>query len=464
MIDDPRIGSLFAGRFQIDALLGEGGFGRVYRATHTVLKRQLALKVIQKDNLSDPTIEARFRREARAASRIQHPNVAYVFDFGRTEDGTSYLAMEYVEGPTLAEVGPLPPSRALGVLTQIADGLAAAHACNVVHRDIKPDNVALTTHEGKPDHVKILDFGLAKALGTETWGGAEISAVGLIYGTPEYCSPEQFEAKPLGLSSDIYSVGVLAFELLTGRLPFDGTVLYLYQAHVNRPPPPPSRFAQIPADLDRVVLDCLAKDPNERPDAHDLARRMRQISSQQETGDLSEGPAAVARGRTERFPYALAPLGIIDDGSTAALERLVEALFWRDIDLDLARTHLARVLVNAARAEQLELEIRLLGDQSTELEQLARLQNARLQRALSLVPDDDAGHLSLTINELGAHVESEHQRAEQQRLARQVKLEEVQSERRENEAALRKLLSQVKAALGEEMDAELFGLFGLVEV
>jgi serine/threonine protein kinase len=269
--DDSLLGTLFAGRFRIESRLGSGGMGAVYLARHEVLQRRFALKVIRKELLADVNIAARFRREARAASRIDHPNVMRIFDFGHAEGGRPYLAMELVDGPTLARViatqGPLPVPRVLEILAQIADALAAAHAVGVIHRDLKPANVVIARRGDGGAIVKVLDFGLAKIVGAR--GTAALTAQGSVFGTPEYLAPERCteEGDPDDPRGDLYSLGVMAFELLVGEVPFRGKLVQVLAAHIGEAPPAPSRAARredIPPALDEVVLRCLAKLPAER--------------------------------------------------------------------------------------------------------------------------------------------------------------------------------------------------------
>lgn len=277
------IGTLFAGRFRIEAVLGVGGMGTVYLAQHEALQRMVALKVIRADLEHAAEIAPRFRREARAASRVDNPHVTTILDFGEAPGGTAYLAMEYVEGPTLdrvlAQEGALAVPRALSILEQIAAALAAAHACSVIHRDLKPNNIVLATHNGTSDFVKILDFGLAKIL--DLTSTSVITPLGHTYGTPEYISPEQAVDAPLDHRADIYGFGVLAFEVLTGEVPFTGSTTAVVTAHVRTPAPPPSRVRatdDLPAALDQIVLRCLAKDPADRfPRAEELLAALRAV-------------------------------------------------------------------------------------------------------------------------------------------------------------------------------------------
>ena len=265
----PLIGTLFAGRYRIEALLGSGGAGEVYLGWHEVLRRRIALKLIHASLQLDPRVLARFRREARAASKISHRNIPHIHDFGHSEEGRPYLVMDHVEGPTLAAVlaqqGALPVPRCVQILQQIADALAAAHAAGVVHRDLKPDNVMLQDCEDGPlQLVKILDFGLAKEPAADT---VELTTEGSFYGTPEYLAPELIAGREVDHRADIYGLGILAFEMLSGSVPFAGKLFEVLNAHLKQQPPAPSDAApkaEIPAALDRLVLRCLAKDPAQR--------------------------------------------------------------------------------------------------------------------------------------------------------------------------------------------------------
>ena len=276
------IGQVVADRFKVLSLLGEGGTGQVYLAEHNVLERQFAIKVLRRDLISDQTAAERFRREARAASRMQHRNIVYISDFGSLKDGRLYLVMEYIPGDELATViageGQLPPERAARILLQVADALDYAHDKGVVHRDLKSENIILTTERHRSDVVKILDFGLAKIL----YGAGNLDTItfkGQIFGTPEYIPPEQIVGDEVDQRADIYAMGVLAFELVTGRTPFIGTLMELLVAHRKLTPPIPSAVAPqagIPACFDDIVARAMQKRPQDRfQRASDIARLLR---------------------------------------------------------------------------------------------------------------------------------------------------------------------------------------------
>jgi serine/threonine protein kinase len=261
---------IIGGRFRIVRRIGEGGMGTVYEATHETLPRKFAIKILRPELAHQRNFIERFRREAIAAARVEHPNVIYMTDFGYTQEGSVYLVMEFLEGVGLDEViarhSRLPINRLLPILIQVADALDFAHLMNVIHRDLKPENILLTEVRGHKDVVKILDFGIAKVQEPE-FDNMALTMKGQVFGTAEYMSPEQAAGEPLDGRSDLYAVGCLAYELLTGDPPFLGPPIDVLRAHVRTKPAPPStkmRGHSIPPALDGLILRCLAKDPAER--------------------------------------------------------------------------------------------------------------------------------------------------------------------------------------------------------
>src|SRR5580704_6309909 len=223
--EDALLGSTLPGGYRVTHLVGVGGMGRVYCAEQVALGRTVAVKVVHPSLADEELTSARFLNEARAASRLSHPNSVAIFDFGRTDDGRPYIVMEYLRGRDLGRVaadeGPLPLARVVDVLRQTLGALEEAHALGIVHRDLKPDNVVLEPLRSGLDLVKVVDFGLAKILQEAPMaGGPALTRPGLVCGTPEYMSPEQGRGDALDGRSDLYSVGVVLFELLTGRVPF----------------------------------------------------------------------------------------------------------------------------------------------------------------------------------------------------------------------------------------------------
>jgi len=257
------------GQYRLLSPLGEGGMGQVYLAEHQLLKRPCAIKLIRPEQAGNPQSLARFEREVRATAKLTHWNTIDIYDYGRTADGTFYYVMEYLPGLDLGQLvsrfGPLPPARVIHLLRQLCAALREAHLAGLIHRDIKPSNVIVTTRGGVYDVVKLLDFGLAKPIADEE--ATRLTQEGVIAGTPRFISPEQCSARGhIDARSDIYSLGAVAYVLLTGRPPFDQrNAVDLVLAHIRDPVPPLSHgTANIPEDLERIVLRCLAKQPQER--------------------------------------------------------------------------------------------------------------------------------------------------------------------------------------------------------
>ncbi|MCS6884728.1 MAG: serine/threonine-protein kinase [Acidobacteriota bacterium] len=253
-------------KYYIDYKIGEGGMGNVYRATHLQLETLVAIKIMHSELISDRTAIERFRREAKMAMQIRHPNAVAVMDFGNTPDGTVYLVMEYLEGCTLRErlkqCGHLTLAEANKILQQVCEAVNVAHKRKIIHRDLKPDNIFLE-QLGEEENVKVLDFGIAKLKDQ----ASSLTRQGLVIGTPHYMSPEQFYGREVDVRSDIYSIGVIVYEMLAGRPPFDApTTLALATKQVSEPPPPIYTFQpSVPAVINTVVMHALEKDPNKRP-------------------------------------------------------------------------------------------------------------------------------------------------------------------------------------------------------
>src|SRR5579862_3322568 len=273
--------------------------GRVYRAEQTTLGRTVAVKIIHPHLVGEENTAARFITEARAASRLNHPNSVGIIDFGKTADGQLYLVMEYLRGRDLARVtyedGALPFRRIVDVLRQTLAALAEAHGEDIIHRDLKPENVILEPVRSGGDFVKVVDFGLAK-MRVETQQ-PNITSPGIVCGTPEYMSPEQARGDPLDARSDLYSIGVILYQLLTGRLPFEAdSPTQVVLAHLTDTPKDPREVApdrQIPKALVDVVLRCLAKEPKDRyQDADELSAALARVLSL--TDDRAAAPGADA--------------------------------------------------------------------------------------------------------------------------------------------------------------------------
>jgi serine/threonine-protein kinase len=259
-------GSLFADRYEVLGTVGKGGMGVVYRARDRQLDEVVALKVVRSEVLKeDPTLLDRFKQEIKLARRITHRNVLRTHDFGETA-GTPYISMEYLEGVTLKDLlrskGALPLGVGLRIAKQVCQGLEAAHQQGVVHRDIKPQNILILPESGD---LKIMDFGIARVSEMEA-GASGLTTAGTVMGTPDYIPPEQAQGNPADFRSDIYSLGVVLYEIFTGRIPFSGdTVMAVVLGHIQKPPPPPrSLNARLPAELEAIILRCLEKQPARR--------------------------------------------------------------------------------------------------------------------------------------------------------------------------------------------------------
>ncbi|HEV7890954.1 MAG TPA: serine/threonine-protein kinase [Pyrinomonadaceae bacterium] len=283
---DPLIGVILDDKYRLDELLGQGGMGAVYRATHLLIERPVAVKVLSQRLVTDESARERFRREARAAGRLQHTNAVAVTDFGETRDGLVYLVMELLEGRPLREVlageAPLDAARAVSLMMQISAAVEAAHEAGIIHRDLKPGNIFLVQRPDSPYIVKVLDFGIAKLAASDGAGGDgnfidTLTGTGVMIGTPRYMSPEQCDGAQLTPASDVYSLGVILYEMLAGQTPFTGTTpLALALKHSSESPRPPRELvATIPPALEGVVLHALEKKPGERAsDAGEFRREL----------------------------------------------------------------------------------------------------------------------------------------------------------------------------------------------
>ncbi|HTG53701.1 MAG TPA: serine/threonine-protein kinase [Gemmatimonadaceae bacterium] len=264
------IGSVIADRYHILKKLGEGGMGQVFLAEHVKMGRPSAIKIMSPGMMQDADAISRFNREAANASKIMHPNVAAIYDFGETSDGLIYLAMEYIEGESLTKVlerdGTLAPARAASIIRQTASALDAAHERGIVHRDLKPDNIMISRNRDGTDQVKVVDFGIAKAQGAT---GQKVTKTGMVVGTPEYMSPEQLAGDSVDGRSDTYALALVAFHLLTGDLPFAGGSAQ--ETMIRRLTDKPRRLAEVrpsaewPAPLERAIGRALERDASLRP-------------------------------------------------------------------------------------------------------------------------------------------------------------------------------------------------------
>ena len=296
--DGDLTGKTLNNRYLVEGKLGEGGFGSVYRARQTQMNRQVALKVLHARMAKDPQVVGRFKREAQASSLLRAAHTVQVYDFDQTPEGVMYLSMEMLEGKSLHAVmaeGPIEPMRVGRILEGVSDSLDEAHRQGIVHRDIKPENIFLEPRP-QPDFVKVLDFGIAKIISGDGLGSQPaLTAVGQTLGTLEYMSPEQLMGKQLDGRSDLYALGILAYEMLTGDLPFPGkTPGEIITGHLRTMPPPPStKEAGIPPLLDQIVLKLVAKNRDDR---------------YRDTADLRADLQRLATGQSAAMPVAQTPV------------------------------------------------------------------------------------------------------------------------------------------------------------
>lgn len=265
------VGERLFGDYLLTKKLGEGGMGSVYLAENVAIDQKIAVKVLHASAARDDETLQRFNREANAIARLTHPNTIRVFIFGKTEEPLIYLAMEYVDGTTLNDElydnGPFDELRAIAVMRQTLHALSEAHELGVVHRDLKPDNIMLTHFRGVDDFVKVLDFGIAKVTDQGGEKQRKLTQAGVVYGTPEYLSPEQARGKDIDFRADLYAMGIILYEMLTGVVPFTGdTALAILSGHVYQEPPDPATVsnAVISREMRNIILHAIKKEPDRR--------------------------------------------------------------------------------------------------------------------------------------------------------------------------------------------------------
>jgi len=274
--EHPLVGQTIArGKYKVVRLLGEGGMGCVYLGEQIIVEgttRKVAVKTLHKHLSHDESIKARFKREVATVAALEHPNTIQIFDFGETEDGTLFIVMEFVQGRSVADIlekdGAMQPDRVLNILRQVAGSLEEAHSHGIVHRDLKPDNVVLAERAGQKDWVEVLDFGIAKRSSEHDPNEAKLTQQGMVLGTPPYMSPEQFTGQPIDARSDIYALGVMAYEMLTGRLPWEANTAWEWASkHMTEAPTPLERQPlgpNVPESMRNAITRALAKNKDER--------------------------------------------------------------------------------------------------------------------------------------------------------------------------------------------------------
>jgi serine/threonine-protein kinase len=427
---DPLIGRVLGGRYRLAERLGQGGMGTVYRATHTLMDKPVAVKILRGELATDAEAVARFHREARSASRLDHDHCIRVTDFGQSEDGLLYLAMELLDGISLGQVvrrGPLAASRAAAIGLAIAEALAHAHEQGIIHRDLKPDNVFLARRNKGREIVKVLDFGLAK-LASDSALGPSITRDGTVFGTPEYMAPEQAEGEKLDGRTDIYALGIMLYQLLTGKVPFSNAnfvaLLTMQVTELAVPPREARPDLDIPPALELVVLRCIEKRAEDRyPTAAAFAEALEPFAAgdaahpldlpTREPGQLAAAPeegasdselADVVRPRGRRVALVLGviamaaasaafvvagrarlklqpPVTVDNPSPESTLQRAKHLLTEGDLDG-------ADKLLKAARQESDSAELQEA--MSEVAEQLGNRLGAlaHMHRATSLAPDD----------------------------------------------------------------------------
>jgi serine/threonine protein kinase len=402
-------------RYRILRKLGEGGMGEVWLAEHVNLQRKEALKILKPALADDPQFVSRFRREARATNRVQHPNIVSVYDFGQLPDGRFYLSMEYADGVRLDQVlrnsGALPLPRVLNILHQLAEAVEHAHGLGVVHCDLKPENLILVEHRRRPDVLKVLDFGIAKMSQHERDEAAGATRQGQVFGTPHYMAPEQVASEPIDGRTDLYAIGCIAFELAVGKTVFSGRTVEVISSHLRTPVDAPSRqMSGLPAEFDALVLRCLQKSPDQRfQDGRELRQAIERVpgfasgrtsSSKRRFGshlrlptfendDTESNVGANGRRKLRSGPLddaaaiAHSPtLGIDDEelrtSRREALLELVEGL------LDIGHDDV-QLLIGASRLKELGDELHRNQEESAQIEtRAAEVEQATRERESSL--------------------------------------------------------------------------------
>jgi eukaryotic-like serine/threonine-protein kinase len=313
------VGATIAGKYKIVSLLGEGGMGCVYVGEQLMgsAVRKVAIKTLHSHLSMDPQIRARFTRECGTVAQLEHPNTIQVFDFGTTEAGLLYIVMEFIQGKSVAEIlekeGPMPAERVLRIMEQVCGSLEEAHSHGIVHRDLKPDNVVICDKPGRKDWVEVLDFGIAKRSSETDPNEAKLTQQGMVLGTPPYMSPEQFTGQPIGATSDIYSLGIMTYEMLTGRLPFAGNTAWeLASQHMTARPPPletQPNGALLPPGMREAIMRCLEKAPEARfATVTQFYEGLRATGSASAMQEAPQTVANVGRMKTEMAAPAMAPM------------------------------------------------------------------------------------------------------------------------------------------------------------
>lgn len=401
---DPYLGKVVAGRYRLEARLGEGGMGVVYRARHVLIDRVVALKLIRPDLRGETHLRAWMLREARAANRVDHAHIVDIHDVGETEQGELYLVMEYLTGTALSSEiakGPMPVSRAVDILEQMCAALARAHDLGVVHRDLKSDNIMLTDRRGRADFVKILDFGLA-ALARDH----RLAPKGAVFGTPEYMSPEQARGEDARPASDLYALGILFFEMVTGQLPFrshDRDTLLEMQK--SAPPPRPRALRKdLPEAAEAICLRLLQKRVEDRfRDGHHLQEELKRLqrSLPSTVWEVTEKPVVQSSAQAVPPPPAPSP-GVVEWSRRAAnFLRATARAYPNGKAPEEIRKASEHIWELAARASRLEGELASHSKKLEAIEKRGRALRAEIGRKV----EELAGEESRALREAAAERE-----------------------------------------------------------
>ena len=382
---DPNIGKTLAGRYLVESPIGVGGMAVVYRARHTLVDRPVAVKIMAQQMARDKSLRERFRREAKNAAALAHPNIIEIYDYGETDDGSPFMVMELLDGAPLSHLigmGPMDPGRVASLGLQMSKGLARAHDFDVIHRDLKPENIFICNGGAGREIVKLLDFGIARSM-----HDSRLTNAGEIFGTPQYMAPERITSIDAGPAADLYALGIILFEMLTGRLPFIAEeITGFFIKHMQEAPPKPSEIVpQCPRRLEELILRMMAKTPEERPvDAHKVIKELQALVPK---GGPAVSPISATPSRPIVAP-TLPPTTLEKwAGRIAIFDQMVARAFPTGVPRDLGklveglRGTLRRV--QEVRSEGLKEQRKL-----EELETQARDNRARLGFAVQSLAED----------------------------------------------------------------------------
>lgn len=412
---DPNLGKVIAGRYRLEARIGEGGMGVVYRARHELIDRVVALKLIRPDLRNEEHLRAWMVREARAANRVDHAHIVDIHDIGETDEGNLYLVMEYLVGVSLSSEiarGQFPIVRAVDILEQMCAALARAHDLGVVHRDLKSDNIMLTIRGGRKDSVKILDFGLAGIA-----RDARLAPKGAVFGTPEYMSPEQARGEEAGPKSDLYALGVLFYEMCCGQLPFkfaDRETLLEMQR--TAPPPPPRQFRpDLPPAAESIIYRLLEKDPRKRfLDAHHLHEELKALQRALPARNWEVGTATAEAALAPPPPPPPQSEGVTQWARRAALfSRMLARVYYQGDMPNELEQGLNTAWELASKATRLEGEVTIYMRKLDALERRGRALRAEIGRKVEELAHEE----SRVLREVAEHRQRLDQLATQLRTA-----------------------------------------------